>query len=55
MSDEREKGYYWVKHNLREWEVAGWCRGCWDLLGCEDLYQDSDFVKINEKRIIRDV
>ena len=54
----RESGYYWVKQERLDWEIAKWetsWRGCeqWAVCGAELYQDDSDFEEIDENRIER--
>ena len=53
----REEGFYWVKVENYEWEIAKYHHSelynYWSLNGETDLYGDEDIEEIDEKRIIR--
>ena len=51
----REDGYYWVKDQDGEWEIAEWCGRyhSWECHGSEYSYDDSYFREIGKTRITR--
>jgi len=55
MSDikERQAGYYFVKMYKEHdtWIVGSYGLNCWALTGTNEIYFDSDFAQIDERRI----
>lgn len=53
----RDPGFYWVLNEGGPeepfWIVAEWWDGHWFSPGVEDPERDANFVKIDERRIIR--
>lgn len=57
----RQPGFYWVKHLFAvDWVVAEWSQcesgaeGYWATIDGEDVYEDSYFQEIDERRIERE-
>ena len=52
---EREEGFYWVLRRAeRGWEIAEWFRGNWWLIALEKWFKETDFRRIDERRIERE-
>lgn len=51
---KRRTGYYWVKISAVKWSIAFYSFGFdnWTICGDEKLLNDSDFIEINETRIL---
>ena len=48
---ERIEGYYWCKTG-GSWYIFTWCNNWYD--GMENMYDETDFEEIDERRIIRE-
>ncbi len=46
----REPGWYWVRHS-KDWMILEWFNGEWMTM--KGPYLDSDFLEIDERRIVR--
>ena len=53
----REKGFYWVKTNIRNY-VEGWSIGFydpaarkypWEVIGSDNIYDDTNILEVGEK------
>lgn len=51
----REHGWYWVRFEQTDWELAKWepMFGKWLVTGCEDCIEDDQLEEIDERRITR--
>ena len=54
----REEGYYWVRRQNGDWELAFWNHGIngffWTVSWCKFAYQDSEWLEIDEGKVSRE-
>lgn len=48
---DREKGYYWIRFQDEEYEIAFWDGNSWNITGNSDIWNDKDFQNIDENPI----
>ena len=48
---DREKGYYWIRFQDEEYEIAFFFFYSWNITGNSDIWNDKDFQNIDENPI----
>jgi hypothetical protein len=50
---KRENGFYWIRLQAAEWQVAEWEDECFYLTGYEGRIRESQVEEIDERQITR--